>query len=1133
MTYSADGINYINTTGLFPGMAAGTYNLTAKNSNGCISTATSVTVNAQPATPAAPTASVTSQPTCSVSTGTITITAPTGTGMTYSTDGVTFTNTTGIFTGMVAGSYNVKARNSSGCTSAAASVTVNAQPANPAAPTASVTAQPTCSVSTGTITITAPTGTGMTYSTDGVTYTNTSGIFTGMAPGTYSLTAKNTSGCVSSITSVTVNTQPPSPAAPTASVTSQPTCSVAAGTITITAPTVTGMTYSSDGVTYTNSTGIFTGMAAGTYNLTAKNSSGCTSATTSVTVNAQPATPAAPTASVTAQPTCSVATGTITITAPTGTGMTYSSDGVTYTNTTGIFTGRAAGTYNVTAKNSSGCISAATSVTVNNPPASISGSISGATTICNGSSATLTITATGSGAISGTLSDGTTFSGTAPTVTVAVSPTSTTTYTIATLTNGSCSASPANLTGTAAVVVTAAPSATISYTGSPFCSNTGSATITLAGTTGGSFTISPSGATIDPASGTVNLVSTAPGTYTVTYSVAATSGCSLFAASTQIVVNPNTWTGLVSADWNAAGNWVGTTLTAACPTVTIAAGGSYFPTISSGTVSIQNLVINNGASLTVSGGSLQIGGTITNNGKLYGSAGTLEFNGSSLQTISDSTFYNNDLKNLIISNTSAAGVSLAGPLNILGSVTFTGTGKVLNTNDFLTFKSTASATAWLGNMTGNTLNGRATVERYISAHKGWKFLSIPTNTGQTIQQTWQEGCGANANCISGFGAQITGAGGTAAGFDMYSSTPSMKTFNPATNAWVGVPSTNATVINATSGYMVFVRGDRSVTTTSAAPTSTVLRTKGYIYQGDQPSLSVSPGKFAAIGNPYPSAIDMRNIVKTGLKDFFYLWDPSLAGAYGYGGYQTFSNDGSGNYVVTPGGGDYGPSGGISNYIQSGQAFFVQAGTSGGSITFKEAAKTSGSSMVSTPATLPLPYLRTNLYGINADSSTYMSDGFLINYGDNYSNAVDDNDAIKSANTSENLSSKTANTLLVIERRHTITSKDTIHFNLTGVKVQNYRFEVIAGQLSQPGLTGYLIDNYLHTSTPLNIDGTTLLNFNIANIPASYAADRFEIVFSQFGTLPVTFSSLIAYPQGNTINVQWDVDNEMDIKQYEV
>lgn len=48
MTYSIDGLNYSNTTGSFASIVSGTYNVTAKNSSGCISPATSVTINAQP-----------------------------------------------------------------------------------------------------------------------------------------------------------------------------------------------------------------------------------------------------------------------------------------------------------------------------------------------------------------------------------------------------------------------------------------------------------------------------------------------------------------------------------------------------------------------------------------------------------------------------------------------------------------------------------------------------------------------------------------------------------------------------------------------------------------------------------------------------------------------------------------------------------------------------------------------------------------------------------------------------------------------------------------------------------------------------------------------------------------------------
>jgi hypothetical protein len=286
MGYSIDGSDYTNTTGIFTTVAMGSYTVTAKSAAGCVSAGTGVTITAQPATPTAPTASATLQPTCTVSTGTISVTAPTGTGMAYSIDGSDYTNTTGIFTTVATGSYTVTAKSAAGCVSAGTGVTINAQPATPSAPTAAATLQPTCTVSTGTISVTAPTGTGMGYSIDGSDYTNTTGIFTTVAMGSYTVTARSAAGCVSAGTGVTINAQPSTPSAPTASATLQPTCTVATGTISVTAPTGTGMAYSIDGSDYTNTTGVFTTVATGSYTVTAKSAAGCVSAGTGVTITA-------------------------------------------------------------------------------------------------------------------------------------------------------------------------------------------------------------------------------------------------------------------------------------------------------------------------------------------------------------------------------------------------------------------------------------------------------------------------------------------------------------------------------------------------------------------------------------------------------------------------------------------------------------------------------------------------------------------------------------------------------------------------------------------------------------------------------------------------------------------------------
>ena len=217
MTYSIDGSTYTNATGTFTSVNPGTYSVTAKSSAGCISSGTSSTITTQPVTPSAPSATLV-QPSCSVSTGTISITSPTGSGMTYSLNGITYTNTSGTFSSVSTGTYTLTAKSSSGCISSGTSAIINQQPATPPAPDG-LLVQPDCSVSTGVIEITSPKGTGYTYSIDGYDYTNTSGLFTLVPPGTYTVTAMNQAGCISTGTDVPINAHAVAPQAPVISLT--------------------------------------------------------------------------------------------------------------------------------------------------------------------------------------------------------------------------------------------------------------------------------------------------------------------------------------------------------------------------------------------------------------------------------------------------------------------------------------------------------------------------------------------------------------------------------------------------------------------------------------------------------------------------------------------------------------------------------------------------------------------------------------------------------------------------------------------------------------------------------------------------------------------------------------------------
>jgi gliding motility-associated-like protein/uncharacterized repeat protein (TIGR01451 family) len=107
----------------FSAVTTGLYTVNVKNPDGCISPGTNITMNTQPTTPEAPTADLI-HPTCAVTTGSISISAPAGTGISYSIDGSDYTNTTGVFTLVPPGAYTVTARNSEGCTSVPSSVLI-------------------------------------------------------------------------------------------------------------------------------------------------------------------------------------------------------------------------------------------------------------------------------------------------------------------------------------------------------------------------------------------------------------------------------------------------------------------------------------------------------------------------------------------------------------------------------------------------------------------------------------------------------------------------------------------------------------------------------------------------------------------------------------------------------------------------------------------------------------------------------------------------------------------------------------------------------------------------------------------------------------------------------------------------
>lgn len=558
--------------------------------------------------------------------------------------------------------------------------------------------------------------------------------------------------------------------------------------------------------------------------------------------------------------------------------------------------------------------------------------------------------------------------------------------------------------------------------------------------------------------------------------------------------------------------------------VTLAAGSTvvYSGTVNqpiTNTLNYQNLTIDGTGIKTASSGTTTIQGNFTksNTSSFAHNDGVIVMlNTSVAQNIYCTSVTPVSFGTLWVRNTSSSGLNIFNDIAVETKLQFSSNIRLYLQDGDIIMRSTATKTANVGQVLGSGSvidylgTGRFVIERFIdigssgSHGKSWQLLATPTNGGQTVKDAWQEGNAPLVTGTPGYGTIITN-NITGNGFDIIGGVgPSMKTYVPSTNTWGGITRTDSTLYNP-NGYMIFVRGDRTVITSSGAATTTILRTTGKIFYNTSSSLnpasavSIPSGKFQTVGNPYASQISFPLTTKANLQGVFYVWDPKLGSGYGYGAYQTFFENppASGNYEILLGGGSYGAAGTINNYIESGQAFFVRSLGAGSSIAFPEACKLDGSRLVTrtiAPSTVNTA-LRIKLISLGSEES--LADGVLLNFNNQYSDAVDQLDILKIANGGENLSIKSASELLSVERRGLPSANDTIWLNMANLHAQDYRLDFTASDFT--GATGrpVLIDRFLNETILLSETENTSYQFSaIASQAGSYAANRFCIVFKK-------------------------------------
>ena len=412
-------------------------------------------------------------------------------------------------------------------------------------------------------------------------------------------------------------------------------------------------------------------------------------------------------------------------------------------------------------------------------------------------------------------------------------------------------------------------------------------------------------------------------------------------------------------------------------------------------------------------------------------------------------------------------------------------------NGTFVFQSDATESAQLGDATGVDIRGDITVERYMSANRAFRYVSSPVGGSQTIREAWQENASTgNPDPNPGFGTHITGTQGTVgnvnptSGLDeTLSGNPSLYTFNNTQQFYEPVTTTNVT-LQAGTAYALFKRGDRSANLLdNLADGETTLRASGALLTGprssgtDFPALSTAVEGFSLVPNPYQAKVDFNALSFSGgvNPNFLYVFDPS---APNFGDFVVLEN----------------PTDASDMFIHPGQSFFVVNDTdplniSTPAITFNEDDKATGSTPTTTvfnEGTLAMANLE--LYNANYQRL----DMVKFRFDANASNGVDNFDALKIVNQGENIGRLINNKLYEIERRTIPQDNEVIPLTITQYQGTQYELR-LATENWDEAIEVFVQDNYLNTTTPINVDQAYSFTVD-ASIPESIAADRFSLVF---------------------------------------
>jgi len=589
-------------------------------------------------------------------------------------------------------------------------------------------------------------------------------------------------------------------------------------------------------------------------------------------------------------------------------------------------------------------------------------------------------------------------------------------------------------------------------------------------------------------------------------------------------------------------------------------------------ISYQNIKFSGTGVKSPTGGNLNVAGDFTNamandatdyvtltgtpvyfNGagpqNIYAGAGTgtvfnnLTFNGSGATTIQSGMAYVDD----------------AGTLTMAGTATLAAGG-------LLTLNSDATGTAAIAPISSGTpITGTVNVQRYISAERGYRLLSSPVNAGSTGNGTYSINYLLNSLYLTGSGTGFTHTGNPSLylydeGFVPQYSTFYNSNFIAVSSMSSGTGSTPTYPVNVNgagltgsysipvgNGYYCFYRGNLSEGTSdltnpaySGVLPSTVTAS-GTLNQGSITFTNWFAGTsylggisqhYNLIGNPYASAIDLATVQSATTTSGIYITPYSGGAGITHFVYELkpSSNVYSVYNLSNPGM----STNNASEYIASGQGFFVEAHGTTSRLVFNESAKATSTNAntpgfmnkrvnnvaaINTGGANPVLRLKMSLDTINNEEtlvsfSPTAQTGFVVN----------EDAAHKAGEGLVGFTSISSDNVPLAINMLPLAATQTIPLRTVATNDGLYNIS-LSQDAPLPALYDiWLMDAYKKDS--LDIKNNPTYNFDILHSDTnSFGDHRFSLVIRQNQALMVHLLSFNAIKATGGDNVIWITENE--------